>query len=188
MIRHACGKACADCSIWISTPFYSAMGRRSSTTPSCDCMSSSLIFGRRKASHRAVGPRRATSAPRLQYRSEEEVTMASSLQFTLLSGERRARSLTTSWRANPSRAGQLARLGRHDEVVLVETLNFLGLPGHLGPAPSEADIGMMTLDLGQVANLGNEVQRFLEVLEGEGLLDTASRIRQCPTGRLLQKF
>src|SRR5438034_7609992 len=176
MIRRACGKACASCSIWISTPFYSAMGRRSSTTPSCDCRSSSLLFGRRKASHRAVGPRRAMSAPRLQYkaqsRGEKEVTMAASLQLTLLSAERRARSLTASWRANTSFAGQLARLGRHDEVVLVETLNFLGLPGHLGPAPSEADIGMMTLDLSQVANLGNEVQRFLEVLEVEGPLDT----------------
>jgi hypothetical protein len=51
--------------------------------------------------------------------------MAASLQFTLLSAERRARSMTLSWRANTSCTGQLARLGRHDEVVLVQTLNFL---------------------------------------------------------------
>ena len=91
--------------------------------------------------------------------------MAVSPQFTLLSAQRRARSLTISWRADTSCAGQLARLSRHDEVVFVETFNFLGLPGHLSPAPSKADVGMMALDLGQVADLDNEVQRSLKFLK-----------------------
>src|SRR5882762_5956986 len=89
-------------------------------------------------------------------------------------------------RASHSHAGQLVRLGRHDEVVLVETSYFLGLPGDLGPAPSEADIGMVTLPLGQVADPGNEVQGFLEVLEGKATLDTAPLVHKGPTGRLLQ--
>src|ERR1700682_3470264 len=39
---------------------------------------------------------------------------------------------------------QLVCLGRHDEVVLVQTLNFLGLPGDLRPTPSKADVGMVS--------------------------------------------
>src|SRR5207245_1633273 len=64
-------------------------------------------------------------------------------------------------RASRSCAGQFVRLGRHDEVVLVETFYFLGLPRDLGPAPSEADIGMVALALGQTAEPGYEVQGFL---------------------------
>src|SRR3989442_3913386 len=82
--------------------------------------------------------------------------------------------------------GQFVRLGRHDEVVLVEALYFLGLPGDLGGAPSEADVRMVTLALGQVAEPGNEVQGLLEVLEGEAPLDTAPLVHEGPTGRLPQ--
>src|SRR6185295_7619386 len=89
-------------------------------------------------------------------------------------------------RATDSCAGQFVRLGRHDEVVLVETFYFLGLPGDLGRAPSEADIGMVALVLGQVTDLGNEVQGFLEVLECKAPLDTAPLVHKGPTGRLLQ--
>src|ERR1700694_4689126 len=90
------------------------------------------------------------------------------------------------YRTSRSCAGQFVRLGRHDEVILVETFYFLRLPGDLGPAPSEADIGMVALLLGQVADPGNEVQGFLEVLECKAPLDTAPLIHKGPTGRLLQ--
>src|SRR5437867_10437001 len=89
-------------------------------------------------------------------------------------------------RAAHSCAGQFVRLGRHDEVVLVETFYFLGLPGDLGGAPAEADVGMVALALGQIADPGNEVQGLLEVLEGEAPLDTAPLVHEGPTGRLLQ--
>src|SRR5437667_5970388 len=89
-------------------------------------------------------------------------------------------------RAAHSSVGQFVRLGRHDEVVLVKTFYFLGLPRDLGPAPSEADIGMVTLALGQVADPGHEVRGFLEVLEGKAALDTAPLVHERPTGRLLQ--
>src|SRR5438309_9918286 len=89
-------------------------------------------------------------------------------------------------RAPRSCTGQFVRLGRHDEVVLVETFYFLGLPRDLGPAPSKADIGMMPLALGQVANLGDEVHRFLEILELEAPLDPAPLVREGPTGHARQ--
>src|SRR5439155_10657316 len=85
-----------------------------------------------------------------------------------------------------SNVGQFVRLGRHDEVVLVQTFYFLGLPGDLGGAPSEADVGMVALSLGQIAEPGNEVQGLLEVLEGKASLDTAPLVHEGPTGRLLQ--
>src|SRR3989442_3222942 len=89
-------------------------------------------------------------------------------------------------RASRSCAGQFVRLGRHDEVVLVETLYFLGLPRDLGPAPSEADIGMVALALGQTAEPGYEVQGFLEIPERKAPLDTTLLVHERPTGLLLQ--
>src|SRR2546428_1619581 len=88
--------------------------------------------------------------------------------------------------ASRSCAGQFVRLGRHDEVVLVETFYFLGLPRDLGPAPSEADIGMVALALGQTAEPGYEVQGFLEIPERKAPLDTTLLVHERPTGRLLQ--
>src|ERR1700682_919209 len=83
-------------------------------------------------------------------------------------------------------AMQLVCLGRHDEVVLVQTLNFLGLPGDLGPAPSEADVGMVSLALRQAADLGDEVHCFLEVLELEAPFNAVALARERPAGRLDQ--
>src|SRR5438309_8951848 len=87
-------------------------------------------------------------------------------------------------RAPRSCTGQFVRLGRHDEVVLVETFYFLGLPRDLGPAPSEADIGMVTLALGQIAELRYEVQGFLEIPERKVPLDTTPLVQERPTRRL----
>src|SRR6266404_3225217 len=86
-----------------------------------------------------------------------------------------------SCRARQSCAGQCVRLGRHDEVVLVETFYFLGLPRDLRPAPAEADIRMVAFALGQIPQPGHEVQSFLEVLEGKAPLDTAAFVHERPT-------
>src|SRR2546425_11485893 len=83
-------------------------------------------------------------------------------------------------------AGQLVSLGGHDEVIFVETVDFLGVPGDLGAAPSEGDFRMVALDLRQAADLGNKVHCFLEVLETEAALNTAPVVHKRPTGRLLQ--
>src|SRR6266496_3756241 len=45
---------------------------------------------------------------------------------------------------------------------------------------------MMALALGQRAERGDEVQRFLEVLEGKAPLDAAALVHERPAGRLLE--
>src|SRR5207302_7314717 len=83
-------------------------------------------------------------------------------------------------------AMQRVSLGRHDEVVLVQALYFLGLPGDTGPAPSKADVGMVAFAFRQLADLGDEIHRFLEILELEAAFDAAPLVLKRPPGRLRQ--
>src|SRR5271156_4312607 len=85
-----------------------------------------------------------------------------------------------------SPTGKPIGLGRHDEVVLVEALDLLGLPGHRNPPPAKADVRMMSFGLGQATDLDYEVHGLLEVLELEAPFDAASVIQKVPTGCLLQ--
>src|SRR5574337_2139789 len=78
------------------------------------------------------------------------------------------------------------RLRCHDEVVLVEPLDLLGLPGHLRPAPAESDIRMVPFRLGKLAEAGDEGHGFLEVAELEIAFDATPFVQQAPARRLRQ--
>jgi len=51
------------------------------------------------------------------------------------------------------RPGEPIDFRRHDEVVLVETLDLVSAQRHAGYAPAEADIRMVAFGLGELAHL-----------------------------------
>src|SRR6478672_100282 len=79
-------------------------------------------------------------------------------------------------------------LCRHDEIVLVETLDLLGAQRHGPIAPAEADVGMVTFRLRKLANLLNECQRLPEVPETKGLFDPVRIIHERPFRSLWEEF
>ena len=81
---------------------------------------------------------------------------------------------------------QTVELRRHDEVVLVQTFDLLGLQRDRGIAPAEGDVGMMALGLGELARPLDEAERLAEVLEPVGALDLPAIVEQIPVRRLRQ--
>ena len=81
-------------------------------------------------------------------------------------------------------ARHFVNFDRHDEVVFVQTLDFLGLQRNRGVAPAERDIGMMTLVLSQIADFVNEFQLFGKVLELVRSVDFMRAFGQAPARRL----
>src|SRR5918996_86794 len=77
-------------------------------------------------------------------------------------------------------------LGRHDEVVLVQAFDLVGVQGDGGVAPPEGDVGVMTLVLGERPHPVDEAERILEVPEPEAALD-APAFQELPTRRLIKK-
>src|SRR5581483_1203684 len=78
--------------------------------------------------------------------------------------------------------GQPIDLGGHDEVVLVQALDLLRLQGHRRVAPTEADVRVMSLRLGKLADLLHECESLAEVPELEGSFDSAGHVRPLPPG------
>src|SRR5262249_17056288 len=76
-------------------------------------------------------------------------------------------------------------LARHDEIVLVQSLDLLGgeRDGHVTPA--EADIGVMAFGLGELADALHEGERLPEIAESKRALDAMGVIAQLPIRRLL---
>ena len=58
-------------------------------------------------------------------------------------------------------------LGRHDEIVFVQSFDLFRLHHHRDVAPAKADIGVMTFGLGELAHLLNECKRLAEVAKSE---------------------
>src|SRR5262245_3921553 len=56
-------------------------------------------------------------------------------------------------------------LARHDEVVLVQSLDLFGAQGDGRVTPAEADIGVMAFGLGQLADALHEGERLPEIAE-----------------------
>jgi hypothetical protein len=65
-------------------------------------------------------------------------------------------------------------LGCHDEVVLMQSLDLLGLQRDRRIAPTEADIWMMAFSLREFTNLLNKSKRLLEIAKPEASLDAVS--------------
>jgi hypothetical protein len=82
-------------------------------------------------------------------------------------------------------SGDLIQFGSHDEVVLVEPFDLLGLERHGRVPPPEANVGVVTLPFGQVACLLHKPERLGEVLEPEGSFDPAGFIEDRPLGGLM---
>lgn len=72
--------------------------------------------------------------------------------------------------------GHVIQLRGHDEVVLVQAFDLLGLEGHRRVAPAEADIRVMPLGFCEFSNFVHEREGLCEVLERIGPLDSASLI------------
>lgn len=75
-------------------------------------------------------------------------------------------------------------LGRHDEIVLVQSLDLLSAQGDGRVTPAETDVGVMAFGLGELADFLNKSQRFPEIAESKRALDAVGIIRQLPIGGL----
>ena len=64
--------------------------------------------------------------------------------------------------------------GGHDEIVLMQSLDLLGLQRDRGIAPTEADIWVMAFGFGEFTNLLDKGKRLPEIAKPEAPLDAAS--------------
>src|SRR5262245_52565164 len=78
-------------------------------------------------------------------------------------------------------------LARHDKIVLVESLDFLGAQRDGRVAPAEADIGVVAFGFSQVTDVSNKAERFLKIAEAEGPFDAVAIIAQFPIWSLRLK-
>jgi hypothetical protein len=78
-------------------------------------------------------------------------------------------------------------LGGHDEVVLMQSLDLLGLQRDYRVAPTEADIRMMAFSFREFTNLLNKGKRLPEIAKPEAPLDAVSFLRQLPVWGLRLK-
>src|SRR5438105_15417582 len=61
-------------------------------------------------------------------------------------------------------------LARHDEIVLVQAFDLLGLQRYRRIAPAEVDVGVVALGFGERADPPDEMECFTEIEETEGRL------------------
>src|SRR3981189_1769369 len=102
--------------------------------------------------------------------------------------KRGASCRTTRTRSRRGRPSEYAvNLGGHDEVVLMQSLDLLGLQRDRRIAPAEADIRMMAFDLCEFTNLPNKSKRLAEIAKPEAPLDAVSFLRQSPVWGLFVK-
>jgi hypothetical protein len=78
-------------------------------------------------------------------------------------------------------------LGRHYEVVLMQSLDLLGLQRDRRIAPTEVDIRMMAFSFREFPNLLNKSKRLPEIAKSEAPLDAVSFLRQLPVWGLCMK-
>src|SRR6266446_9497504 len=97
-----------------------------------------------------------------------------------------------SWGQDPTlcrgRASEYAvNLGGHDEVVLMQSLDLLGLQRDRRVAPTEAEIRMMAFSFREFTNLLNKGERLPEIAKPEAPLDAVSFLQQLPVRGLRMK-
>ena len=94
----------------------------------------------------------------------------------------------TRTRSRRARASEYAvDLGGHDEVVLMQSIDLLGLQRDRRLAPTEADIRMMAFSFREFTNLLNKGKRLPEIAKPEAPLDAVSFLRQLPVWSLYMK-
>src|SRR3982075_939567 len=115
-------------------------------------------------------------------RSRAPTAIASLHQFaarrrTRRHGKRGASCRTTRTRSRRGRPSEYAvNLGGHDEVVLMQSLDLLGLQRDRRIAPTEADIRMMAFGLCEFTNLLNKGKRLAEIAKPEAPLDAVRQV------------
>src|SRR5271169_944857 len=80
--------------------------------------------------------------------------------------------------------GDAVELCRHDEIVLVQSLDLLGVQRDPRVTPAETDVGMVSFGFGECACALDKSEGFGEVLEPIGSLDPLGFIEKRPAGRL----
>src|SRR5262245_66465242 len=68
----------------------------------------------------------------------------------------------------------------HDEIVLVQPLDFLGTQRNARVALPEADIGVMAFGFSQVTYVSNKTKCLLKIAEANGSFDAVAVIEQIP--------
>src|SRR3984893_9246699 len=102
--------------------------------------------------------------------------------------KRGASCRTTTTRSRRGRPSEYAvNLGGHDEVVLMQSLDLLGLQRDRRIAPTEADIRMMAFGFREFTNLLNKGKRVAEIAKPEAPLDAVSFGRKLPVWGLCVK-
>ena len=77
-------------------------------------------------------------------------------------------------------------LGGHDEVVLMQPLDLLGLERDRRIAPTEADVWMMAFSFREFTNLLNKGKCLPEIAKPEAPLDAVSFLQQLPAACIRQ--
>src|SRR5687767_519344 len=85
--------------------------------------------------------------------------------------------------ASPGDFTDVVELCGHDEVVLVQACDLLGLQENGHVAPAEADVGVMPLGF-RIGHLPAEAERLGEVPELECSLNPPRLVLNTPVGRL----
>src|SRR5712672_4169847 len=71
-------------------------------------------------------------------------------------------------------------LARHDEIVLVQSLDLLGAQGDGRVTPAKAEVGVMAFGLGEFTDFLNKGERFPEIAESNRALDAVGIVSQLP--------
>jgi len=125
----------------------------------------------------------------LQARDDVDAVVEDAARRITRSAPKRGASCrTTRIRSRRGRASEYAvNLGGHDEVVLMQSLDLLGLQRDRRIAPTEADIRMMAFGFREFTNLLNKGKRLPEIAKPEAPLDAVSFLRQLPVWDLCMK-
>src|SRR6202022_3463433 len=78
-------------------------------------------------------------------------------------------------------------LGGHDEIVLMQALDLLGLQGDRGIAHTEADIRMVVLRFCQFSKFLDKGKRLPEIAKPEAPFDAVSFLWKLPVWGLCMK-
>src|SRR5271165_5723627 len=119
------------------------------------------------------------------YRITASVICTSKNALGVEKGRRSEDNQHRSRRGRPS--VYAVNLGGHDEVVLMQSLDLLGLQRDRRIAPTEADVRMMAFSFREFTNLLNKGKRLPEITKPEAPLDAVSFLRQSPVWGLWLK-
>src|SRR5260221_8728788 len=94
--------------------------------------------------------------------------------------QHRARSRRSSGCSRTPPIGHAVDLARHDEIVLVQSLDLLRAQRNGRVTPAEADVGVMAFALGKLADPLHEGERFPEIAKSKRALNAVGFIAQLP--------